>query len=89
MLSLDIAAPVVVNVKKKICLREAAKIANIAKDTGCKITFKNKNGEGSSDSVISLAKLEMKPDYTVIIEATGENPTLAYSLCMKLFAGET
>ncbi len=69
-----------------MCFREAARIAKIAKETECVIYFETKNGKGSSESILSLVKLEMKPEYTVVVTAKGKFPELAYSKCIKLFA---
>ena len=60
-------------IEKPICLRECAKILLLAEQTNCEIKFISKNKEGTNASIMSLLKLEMKPNDVVALFITSHN----------------
>ena len=78
-------ATVVALIKRTVCFRECAKIIKIANENDCKITIYKGSKSGDSDSLLSIAKLELNSGQTAIIRAEGKNPEAACGQCMKFF----
>jgi len=58
---------------RNICLRECARIIQLAKDNNCKITLICHGKVGTSDSMLSLASLAISKDNGLVLKLEGLN----------------
>lgn len=72
-------------VKHKLCLRECAKIVNIAANTGCRITIIKGNQKGTSEGILSLVQLGIKKNDYILFTIEGANQLEAFHQLTELF----
>ena len=68
--------------------RECAKMVKIAQDTGCKIEIASGNKSGTSDSILSLAALEISENKSLVLTIKGEHTEEAFKGVSKIISGE-
>lgn len=81
-------APIVSVVKQTICFRECAKLIKIAEETGCTIHLSAGERKGSTESLLSLVRLELTPGRTVVVSVNGQAPEEAFRGCLRVLDGE-
>ena len=68
--------------------RECAKMVKIAQDTDCKIEIASGSKSGTSDSILSLAALEISADKSLVLTIKGDRNEEAFRGISKIISGE-
>lgn len=63
---------------RHICFRECAKLIRIGEETGCKIYISAGEKRGSTDSLISLLRMEIKSGTSLTVTIQGKDTYTAF-----------
>lgn len=74
---------------KHICFRECAKLIRIGEETGCKINISAGEKRGSTESLISLLRMEIKSGTSLTITIQGKDTYTAFHRCTDVLEGKT
>ncbi len=74
---------------KHICFRECAKLIRICDETGCQIHISAGEKRGSSESLISLLRMEIKADTSLTVTIRGKDTYTAFHRCTDILDGKT
>lgn len=74
--------------KVMLGFRECAKMVKIAQDTGCKFEIASGKKSGTSDSILSLAALEISADKSLVLTIKGDRNEEALKGISKIISGE-
>ena len=74
--------------KVMLGFRECAKMVKIAQDTGCKFEIASGTKSGTSDSILSLAALEISADKSLVLTIKGDRNDEALKGISKIISGE-
>lgn len=75
--------------KVTLGFRECAKMVKIAQDTNCKVEIASGSKSGTSDSILSLATLEISANKSLVLTIRGERNAEALKGISKIISGET
>ncbi len=75
--------------QKHICFRECAKLISIGEETGCKIHISAGDKKGSTESLISLLRMEIKAGTSLTITIQGQDTYTAFHRCTDIIDGKT
>lgn len=75
--------------KVMLGFRECAKMVKIAQDTGCKFEIASGTKSGTSDSILSLAALEISANKSLVLTIKGDRNEEALKGISKIISGET
>lgn len=75
--------------KRPICFRECAKLIRIAEGTGCSIHLSAGQKHGSTESLISLLRLEIRENVSVTFTIRGKDTYTAFHQCTDLLEGKS
>ena len=75
--------------KGVLAFRECSHIVKIAEETGCLVRLVSGKKVGSSNSILSLANLEITPGKSLVLSIQGVRNQEAFKEISKIIAGET
>ncbi len=80
-------APFCCVVRQVMCLRRCASLIRIAEKTGCRIQIASGGQEGSTESILSLLRMELQPGTVVVLFICGNRKMDAFHESLSLLRG--
>ncbi len=81
------AAPFCCVIRQAMCLRCCASLIHIAERNGCMIQIASDGQEGSTESILSLLRMELQPGTVVVFFIYGNGKRDAFRESLSLFRG--
>lgn len=73
--------------RKHVCFRECATLIRIGEETGCVIHISSGEKRGSTESLISLLRMEIQPGTSLTLTIQGNDTYTAFHRCTELLDG--